>query len=271
MESIGQVLREERERRKLSLDDVYEATKITTSNLSAIEEDRFDVFPNRVYARAFLRDYANYLGINSADLLMKYESVWNYKQEPESAPVVKKSGLRVLGYVSLLLVIMGGLAVAVIMGWGHRPGQEVIQKPKVERQAKPQKEVAELPRTNPLLHTKAEEEAVKVEKTPEPEKAPVVPDKLALSVTAVDNVWVRIISDGKKVFEGIMPAGSAKSFEAAKNMTIRAGKAGAVKLKLNGVDQPSLGTLGTPGEKTFTMPNPPAATAPAPAAADPKP
>ena len=66
MESIGQVLRAERDKRGLSLSEVYDDTKITIQNLEALEQDRFDYFPNRVYARAFLRDYANFLGLDSA-------------------------------------------------------------------------------------------------------------------------------------------------------------------------------------------------------------
>ena len=87
MDSIGQILRAGRETRGLSLDEVHEATNITVQNLSALEDDRFDHFPNRVYARAFLRDYSNFLGMDSPSLLTHYEEEWNPR--PEEVAVSK--------------------------------------------------------------------------------------------------------------------------------------------------------------------------------------
>ena len=68
METIGELLKNRRVEKDMTLADVHEATKITVENLAALEENRFEIFSSRVYARAFLRDYANYLGIDSIRL-----------------------------------------------------------------------------------------------------------------------------------------------------------------------------------------------------------
>ena len=87
------------------LREVQDATKITVNNLSALEEDRFDDFPNRVYTRAFLRDYANYLALDSAGLLESYEQTYAAESDPvTAAPVRRKSRLKVVGVVVTLVI-----------------------------------------------------------------------------------------------------------------------------------------------------------------------
>jgi cytoskeleton protein RodZ len=61
---IGSRLREARERRGLQFADVERDTRIRARWLNALEEERFDVLPERVYAIGFLRTYARYLELD---------------------------------------------------------------------------------------------------------------------------------------------------------------------------------------------------------------
>lgn len=63
MQGIGKILRDEREKKEISLETVSEATKIRTKYLKAIEDEQFDVLPGEVYARGFVTAYLKYLGI----------------------------------------------------------------------------------------------------------------------------------------------------------------------------------------------------------------
>lgn len=67
-DSVGNKLREARTRRKLSLADVEAATKIRGRYLQAIENDEWDHLPGDTYARAFIRTYGRFLGLDGERL-----------------------------------------------------------------------------------------------------------------------------------------------------------------------------------------------------------
>ncbi|MCX6345276.1 MAG: DUF4115 domain-containing protein [Armatimonadetes bacterium] len=260
-DNIGNVLKKERESRGLSFKEVQDATKITIQNLSALEEDRFDAFPNRVYSRAFLRDYANYLGLDSDALLTRYESSLINQQETVIAPPPRLgSAWKFVGRLALTLIVVGAVAA----------GGYYYYDKSCKDAADLQDAGLLVPRmpavvTPPTVSTPPAGPAI------EP-TTPAAPDKLTLQVAALQDVWLRIVADGKKVYEGILPQGGIKTWEAKKVIFIRTGKAGGVQLKLNGVTQPSLGPLRTPANKEFKMPvvtTPP--TAPIAPSAAPKP
>jgi len=240
-ETIGNLLRRERENRNLSLQEVQDATKITVHNLSALEEDRFDYFPNRVYTRAFLRDYANYLGLDSAGLLERYERTCAAKPDPIlAAPVRRKSRLRAAFGVALTIIVLCAVAGAVYVyytGYGMRVN---AMKPAPRSTvAGDASGTATLPRV-PVVPTPP------TPTTPPPPVVPpkpVKPDTMTLQVAATHVVWVRVTADGKSQ-DLTMKPGEVKTWQAKKIIKIRAGKAGAVQLKWNGVTQPPLGPLG---------------------------
>ena len=61
---VGNKLRDARTRRRLSLQEVEEATKIRARYLQAIESEDWDQLPGDVYARAFVRTYGALLGLD---------------------------------------------------------------------------------------------------------------------------------------------------------------------------------------------------------------
>jgi len=63
-DGVGIKLREARTRKKLSLQQVEEATKIRGRYLGALENDEWDQLPGDTYARAFIRTYGRYLGLD---------------------------------------------------------------------------------------------------------------------------------------------------------------------------------------------------------------
>ena len=69
MTTIGQRLKEAREDRRLTLDKVFEATRIRVQYLQALEADDLSVMPSPVQARGYLRNYAEYLELDVAKIL----------------------------------------------------------------------------------------------------------------------------------------------------------------------------------------------------------
>ncbi|HEX6455279.1 MAG TPA: helix-turn-helix transcriptional regulator [Solirubrobacterales bacterium] len=67
-DSVGTKLREARTRHKLSLAEVETATKIRCRYLQAIENDDWDQLPGETYARAFIRTYGRFLGLDGERL-----------------------------------------------------------------------------------------------------------------------------------------------------------------------------------------------------------
>jgi cytoskeleton protein RodZ len=68
-ETIGQQLKKAREARNLTLKKVTQVTHIQARLIEAMEADDFDSMPSAVQARAFLRIYAAYLGLNMNDMI----------------------------------------------------------------------------------------------------------------------------------------------------------------------------------------------------------
>ena len=130
----------------------------------------------------------------------------------------------------------------------HRELAKLRQKPLA--QSPDTHKVATMPKAPPVAPPPAPEQPEPASQTP---PAPAV-EKLAVDVSALMPVWVRVKVDGKTATEQIVAKGKTLSFEADKSITVRAGMAGAVQIKVNGQTQPPLGTLKSPGEKTYTLP-----------------
>lgn len=73
MHGIGPQLRAAREAREISLELAEEETKIRKKYLMALEDDTPEVIPGDVYARGFLRTYANWLGLDGLQLVEQYK------------------------------------------------------------------------------------------------------------------------------------------------------------------------------------------------------
>jgi transcriptional regulator with XRE-family HTH domain len=67
-DGVGRTLREARTRRKIDLAEVESATKIRARYLRAIENEEWDLLPGETYARAFIRAYAEHLGLDGERL-----------------------------------------------------------------------------------------------------------------------------------------------------------------------------------------------------------
>ena len=72
MRELGQLLRERRIALGFDLGDIESRTKIRKRYLMALEEGDWDILPGSVYARGFVRSYADVVGLDGMELLSKY-------------------------------------------------------------------------------------------------------------------------------------------------------------------------------------------------------
>jgi transcriptional regulator with XRE-family HTH domain len=73
MAEIGATLREARMRAKIDINEVETRTKIRAKYLRAIENEEWSLLPGDVYVKSFLRTYADYLGLDSRQLIDDYK------------------------------------------------------------------------------------------------------------------------------------------------------------------------------------------------------
>jgi len=73
-QTIGQKLKTVREEKHLTLEKVFEATRIRVPHLQALEADDLSSMPSPVQARGYLRNYAEYLGLDLDQLLEEIRS-----------------------------------------------------------------------------------------------------------------------------------------------------------------------------------------------------
>ncbi len=68
----GEALREAREVKNISLEDISRKTKISKRYLQAIEDEDPENFPETVYLKGYLRQYASQIGLNPDDIVQRY-------------------------------------------------------------------------------------------------------------------------------------------------------------------------------------------------------
>lgn len=69
MKTVGSILRQARLAKKITYDQVEAATKIRAKFLEAIEVDDYSTLPSQAYAKGFVKNYGEFLGIPSATIL----------------------------------------------------------------------------------------------------------------------------------------------------------------------------------------------------------
>ena len=90
MSELGQQLREARLEKGMSLDDVQEMTKIRKRYLEAIEAGDYKVLPGNFYVRAFIKTYAETVGLNPDQLLEGDTEVMSSQIEGTMEPIIQK-------------------------------------------------------------------------------------------------------------------------------------------------------------------------------------
>ena len=109
---IAELLKTQRENLGLSIDEIFERTRIAPGFLQAFEDGNFDVLP-RAYARLFLKTYARELGLDAQDILTRFEKI--IATQPAPPPVQASPKHRLNFRLSSLLLIACVLIMAAII------------------------------------------------------------------------------------------------------------------------------------------------------------
>ncbi|RLD12181.1 MAG: hypothetical protein DRI44_01515 [Chlamydiae bacterium] len=72
-ETIGEIIKRTRLQKGIEIEKASANTKLKIQYLHAIENNDFDTMPAPIYAKNFIRIYANYLGLDGVEISKKYD------------------------------------------------------------------------------------------------------------------------------------------------------------------------------------------------------
>ena len=210
------VLREERERRGESLEDVALDTGINLRYLEDLEggDASFEPYPGRVYGRFFLREYAEHLGLEPEPMVEAFDGEKGPVRplEPtvglERSP--RRSVLRPFGAIlGLILLLAGAVAFRAMRNDAFVPGPRVpAASTRVD--ATPPAAANEPPAHVPTIHG------------------------IRAVVHVSGRCWIEAVADGTTMFRQTKEAGSVVRLRADRRLELTLGNAGGVRLVVNG-------------------------------------
>lgn len=171
MSSVGPHLRELRDRRGVSLEEIARVTRVGRSYLEAIETGRFETLPAPVFTRGFIRAYCQALGESADEALARYDNRGG-EARTDSAPVrtpapghspLEPRGRGPVLVSFVLLVVLGVALFAVTLAL--QAGRDL----KPDRRAEPAR--SELPPAERLTST-APGNPADAASTPQPVASP---------------------------------------------------------------------------------------------------
>lgn len=112
MQDIGQVLQTARNERKIDIEQACQETNIARRYLEALETGMYEVFPGEPYIVGFLRNYAEYLGLNPNDCVTLYKQA---KLQETSIPPDKLIPKRQRSFLLRVLVVIGALLLVAAL------------------------------------------------------------------------------------------------------------------------------------------------------------
>jgi cytoskeletal protein RodZ len=260
---LGQVLQKAREEKGISLDDIQRVTKIQRRYLEAIERGHFHLLPGHFYARAFIKSYAEAVGLDPSHLLNHFQADLPAQQPQEQVERLRRRRAAAVNdplqagrwVTKTLLVLFVVLIIGVIyMAFVNSTGLDTSPTPGTDSASPPGVQAG-----TPLVPPAAPPAPAPVQ-TPEPtsqqapaeeEKATLTfesqqgsvytfvlspADKITVKVKANDRCWFEVREAPKKKGDGVMlKKGDEKVLEAPKNPTLVVGAPTAVQISVNDV------------------------------------
>lgn len=271
---IGETLRKERENQKLSVQDIEKGTSIRAIYIEAIEQGEYDKLPGEVYAKGFIKNYANFLNLDGDDFVKKFimeisptiilpeenQAAAEPQKVTEDKPAPADAGIKnrvqksreadedadsepnsdsrklIFAAAALLLLLIGGLVYGLS---GSDEENEIVQK-----QEETQPQTAPEP-----------QQVAQVTPQPVPETPPVPQPPTSdvnLQATFSDDCWTQVVSDGAVVYEGMINAGQNFNWEGKQSIYVVLGNAGAAQFIMNGQNIGALGAAGEVVDRIFT-------------------
>jgi len=254
-------LKEKREEKGISLEDIERKTCLSIAYLKAIEEGNLELLPHG-YERIYLRRYAREIGLDPEEVIRDYDlltgrltskvsqTVKSERPSPEvkstsSSPASRQKRNFSLKLPSPLLNLPSGSAyrffwmsiiIIIVVAAGYITYQQYI----FEKKNRPL-EIKEITISDLIENYQRLDSAL----TPQLSGNTVVQStrkpQVIVQMSALERTWVREIRDDKDTTEYIMTPGLKRHVEAVEHVQFLLGRADGVQIVVNG---DSLGRLG---------------------------
>lgn len=248
MATLGERLREERERRGLTIEELARQTRISARFFEAIERDDAAALPSGFFYRSFLRQYARllelpeeaYRGEIERSLAEESGKPYTTPERRIDVPPMPTAKRNRKEEAKWWAARAGGLALAlalctaVYIGWERwKASMPAPAASEAERPAE-----------------RAEAASEPAARAPEEAKSPAATPPAASSgsvrviLRASDLSWVGVWQGRKFLFGDLMRAGEVRGFGGDEVLRVKIGNAGAVSVEWNGQELPAFGPRG---------------------------
>jgi len=231
MPTLGGRLKGAREAKKVTIEQAHKDTRISVQLLYAFEDNRFDAL-SPTYVKSFLSKYSKYLGLDDVSIVREYAASHPEPPKVLLEPETPESKIAYINFWPAAIVIGVVISALVIYFVSYKFIVSMASK------AAPKQALASSasPAVKPTKKSAAQ-------KPSEERPFPVIAKNstLKLRITASENAWLQVKSDGNIIFQDVLAKGSIKKVDAHKNIELWTGKAQALALDLNGHN------IGSPG------------------------
>jgi cytoskeletal protein RodZ len=271
MNDLGEYLKKEREKKGITLEEASKVTKIRKAYLLSIEDGDIGI-QSPVFIKGFLKSYAEFLGLDSADVIEKYNDKLKEKEGQvevekgfELEPVSTRSKHLIPGVLLLALV-----TVIYILTTSEKPDTTPTQVQKTSEVDVPEQKPVLSNTTayqTPLAMTTTSQTQIfnpittdtATPVSPSPPKpdvetfqTPEKPEKQhSLIARARELTWLQVTLDNNDPAEVLLREGETTRWFADSKITVVVGNAGGVDLTYNGKLLESLGPSGKVVTKIF--------------------
>jgi cytoskeletal protein RodZ len=254
MGSLGSYLRELRQRRGLSLEEVCRTTRVAPRYLEALEGDDLGAMPGHVFARGFLRAYCQVLQTPPDEALALYHRQTGTPLPSPATPgqgVVSGARSRGTVLVSFVLVVVFGVALFAVANVLQSARERASTRAGVPAEAD---SASQAPPADAVVASPTPGEATPAPATPaatpaKPAEAPptttgVLNTPYRLVARVSEATWVRVRTEEGRSTEETIPAGETREWISNSPFVLTVGNAGGIALELNGRPLPPLGARG---------------------------
>ena len=242
--NVGMLLKKARVKKKKDIQKIAEALRIRVCYLQALEESDYEKFPGRTYAIGFLRNYADFLGLDVDVLIEQYrKETSDIKECIREMPIIEQPNLfpkaKYLFWSILVIVLMWSFWY--FLTYSETPA--VVVQPDVENN------IVEEVETLPVVVEEVIEEKTETKEIVKPEKKeqkqPALKPKNAVQIVANEDVWIEIEQDDMLILSKTLKKGETYDVPSSEiEMFLKTGNAGGMDIFVDGQKVKSFGPRG---------------------------
>jgi len=248
---LGALLRQARERRGFSQQDLAEIIRLRLFYINALEEEAWDRLPAPVFVKGFIKSYARAVGLDEKEVLGLYRSQVSQVLAPPFSGIRNKQtrfrtayGLTVVLFLALLsfsIVYFGSGAGLKSRSQSNLSHQSPASDPVIEPAPLPETEKPVVARQNvgQLQAERSTDTSIPNPIRVRPQQTPS--GEWILRAVARKETWVNIYKDREPARDYTFRPGDKREWRAQKGFIVIVGNAAGIDFELNGVKYEKLG------------------------------